>query len=507
MSEYGTVYLVGAGPGDPDLLTLRAAELLRRADAVVYDALVPPAVLDLCPGDTDRIYVGKRGGRPSASKREIARMLADLAREHLVVVRLKAGDPFIFGRGGEEALELAAAEIPFEIVPGLTAGTAAAAYAGIPVTHVGLASTVTLVTGNDEGESGAGGIDWEALACRGGTIVIYMGVARLERNLERLRLAGLSPRTRAAVVEWGTHPRQRTVVGTLADLPARARDAGIGAPAVVVVGEVVGLRERLRWYERRPLFGKRVVVTRARAQAAELVGKLRTAGAEVVPFATIRIVPPDDRSPLLRAAGAVDGYDWLVLTSVNSVSAFWSALREVGRDTRSLAGVSICAIGPATAAAIELEGARADLMPREFHSGSLTRAMSEEVDLVGARVLLPQGDSARPVIAAALGEAGAEVDVVTAYRNVPDLAEAQRMRQRTIRGEIDVVTFTSGSTVRNFLDAVGPDLGSARIASIGPATSAVARELGLPVDVEATEHTIPGLVDALVRYYASARPA
>jgi uroporphyrinogen III methyltransferase / synthase len=501
MNARGTVYLVGAGPGDPDLLTLRAADLLRRADAVVYDALVHPAVVERCPADTRRIYVGDQGGEDSAPQEEVGRMLRDLAESHGVVVRLKGGDPFIFGRGGEEALALVEAGVPFEIVPGVTAGTAAAAYAGIPVTHGGLASSVTLVTGQEEAVRELSDVDWEALACRGGTVLFYMGVSQLEHNLARLVDAGRSSDTPAAVVQWGTFPRQRTITGTLATLAARAREAGIGAPAVVIVGEVVALRDQLRWFERRPLFGRRVVVTRARAQAAELVSRLAALGAEVVPFPTIRIVPPEDRGPLLRAAGAIDGYDWLVLTSVNAVANFWGALREMGRDTRSLAGVSICAIGPATAAAIEMEGARADLVPPEYHSDSVARAMTGEVDLTGARVLLPQAEAARPIIARSMVEAGAEVDAIIAYRTVPDLAEVERVRRLVLRDEIDVLTFTAGSTVRNFVDAMGTDVGSAQIACIGPATSAVARELGLRVDVEAGVHTVPGLVDALVAHF------
>lgn len=497
----GTVFLVGAGPGDPGLLTLRGAELLSRADAVVYDALANPVLLERSPSDAERVYVGKRGGEHTRTQEEINALLVELARRHAVVVRLKGGDPFVFGRGGEEALALVEAGVPFEVVPGVTAGVAAPAYAGIPVTHRGLASSVTLATGHEDPEKAESDLDWGQLARGAGTLVFYMGVGRLRANFDRLVEAGRPADTPAAVVEWGSRPRQRVVSGTLRTLPGLVEEAGIGAPAVVVVGEVVRLRERLAWFEARPLFGKRVVVTRARAQASDFAATLEALGAEVVQFPTIRITDPADPEPLRRAAGEADRFDWIVFTSVNGVGRFWTALREAGLDTRSLAGVSLCAIGPATAAAIEMEGARADLVPERFVAEGVVEALLQETGLQGSRVLLPRAEEARSVLPESLREAGAEVVEVTAYRTVPDGSEAELLRQRLRAGEIDLVTFTASSTVRNYVGLLGAETGGARVASIGPVTSATARELGLPVHVEAEEHTIPGLMRAVLAFY------
>lgn len=501
----GRVYLVGAGPGDPGLLTLRAAELLARADVVVYDALVSPQIVDRCPPDAERVYVGKRGGEHSRTQEEINALLVELGRRHASTVRLKGGDPFVFGRGGEEALALVEAGIPFEVVPGVTAGVAAMAYAGIPVTHRGITSSVAFATGHEDPVKSGSDLDWEHLGRGVGTVVFYMSVGRMAANFERLVAAGRSPDTPAAAVEWGTYPRQRVVTGTVGTLPGRVAEAGIGAPAIVVVGEVVGLREKLAWFESRPLFGKRIVVTRARAQASDFAAALEALGAEVLQFPTIRIVDPPDREPLRRAASEADRFDWIVFTSVNGVARFWSALREAGRDTRALAGVSLCAIGPATAAAIEMEGARPDLVPERFVAESVLEALEREADLRGARILLARAETARSVLPDTLRERGAEVVEVAAYRTVPDGAEAQELRARLRGGGIDMVTFTASSTVRNYVDAVGAETGSAEIASIGPITSAAARELGLPVHLEAAEYTIPGLVRAIRERFEGAR--
>ncbi|HEV2148143.1 MAG TPA: uroporphyrinogen-III C-methyltransferase [Longimicrobiaceae bacterium] len=502
----GTVYLVGAGPGDPGLLTVRAAELLARADVVVYDALVSPEVLDRCPADTERVYVGKRGGEHSRTQEEINALLVELGGRHEAVVRLKGGDPFVFGRGGEEALALVDAGIPFEVVPGVTAGVAAPAYAGIPVTHRGITSSVAFATGHEDPVKADSDLDWEQLGRGVGTVVFYMGVGKMAANFGRLVAAGRSPDTPAAAVEWGTYPRQRVVAGTLRDLPGRVAEAGMGAPAIVVVGDVVGLRERLAWFEARPLFGKRIVVTRARAQASGFAAALQALGAEVVQFPTIRIVDAPDPEPLLRAAAEADRFDWIVFTSVNGVARFWSALRETGRDTRALAGVSLCAIGPATAAAIEMEGARPDLVPERFVAESVVEALEDETELRGSRILLARAETARSVLPDSLRERGAEVVEVVAYRTVPDGAEADHLRARLRAGDIDLVTFTASSTVRNYVDVLGPEVGRAEVASIGPITSATARELGLPVQVEAAEYTIPGLVRAIrERFRGAAR--
>jgi uroporphyrinogen III methyltransferase / synthase len=501
VSAPGTVYLVGAGPGEPGLITVRGAELLAVAEVVVYDALVNPRLLDGCPPGVELHYVGKRGGRHTLPQAEINALLVELSGRHSSIVRLKGGDPFVFGRGGDEALALRDAGIPFEVVPGVTAGIAVPAYAGIPVTHRGVASSVAFVTGHEDPAKDATDLDWGHLALGISTLVFFMGMLRMRDNFRSLIEHGRDPSTPAAVIEWGTYPRQRTVSGTLESLPDLVDREGLRPPVVVVVGEVVALRERIAWFEDRPLFGKRVVVTRARAQASGFAARLDAMGAEVVQFPTIRIVPAADEEPLLRAAREADGYDWIVFTSVNGVARFWAAMRAVGRDARALGGVSICAIGPATAAALELEGVRADLVPEKFVAESVLEALRAEGDLTGRRVLLPRAELARSTLPEGLEAAGAEVTDVVAYRTVPDGGEAERFREMLAAGEVDLVTFTASSTVNNFVDLVGTAIGGAVVASIGPITSATARERGLPVHIEASEYTIDGLLDAIRSFF------
>jgi uroporphyrinogen III methyltransferase / synthase len=495
----GTVYLVGAGPGDPDLLTVRARQLIEVADALVYDALVHPSVV-AGAGTAERIYVGKRAGQHSHSQEEINRLLVEVAGRCGTVVRLKGGDPFVFGRGGEEAIALADAGVPFEIVPGVTAGIAAPAYAGIPVTHRGVATHVTFATGHEDPGKDGSGMDWELLA-RSGTAVFYMGIGKLEENLARLEGAGRDPGTPAAAIEWGTYPRQRTVTGTVRTLPAVVADAGIRPPAVVVVGDVVRLRDRLRWFEERPLFGIRVLVTRARAQASSFVDRLRDLGADPVEFPTIRIAPPSDGGAALAAAARNAGrYDWIVFTSVNGVSRFWKALEAGGMDTRALAGARVCAIGPATSGELARRGVAADLVPERFVAESVIAALEEAGEVPGSRILLPRAQEARDVLPRALAERGAEVSDVPAYRTEPDGEGSDRIRDRLREGTLDVITFTASSTVRNFVDLVGTDIGDAVVASIGPITSRTAREAGLPVHLEADRYDIPGLIEALMAW-------
>lgn len=502
----GRVYLVGAGPGDPRLLTIRGAELLAIADFVVYDALVHPAILGRAPETAGREYVGKRGGESSRSQESITALLVELAGRHDVVVRLKGGDPFVFGRGGEEAEALAAAGVSFEVVPGVTAGVAGPAYAGIPVTYRGVSANVTFVTGHEDPAKDGGGLDWARIARAGGTLVLYMGVRRMQENLERLVAAGRPADTPAAVIEWATYPRQRTVTGTLANLAASARAAAIESPALVIVGEVVSLRDRLAWFESRPLHGKRILVTRSRGQASRFAGELEALGAEVMEFPTIRIAPAADVEPLRAAIRAVGEFDWIVFTSVNAVEHFWLELQACGRDARALSGVSLCAIGPATAAALELHGVHADLVPTESVSEAVADALSTQVDLSGSRVLLPRAEIAREALPRLLGDRGAIVSDVAAYRTLPETRNAQEIRGHLESGALDLITFTSSSTVRNFVAAVGTRVGMAEIASIGPVTSRTARELGLEVAVEAREYTIPGLVRAVTEHYAT-RPS
>lgn len=503
-SAVGTVYLVGAGPGDPGLLTLRGAELIAAADAVVYDALANPALLEHARTNVELHDVGKRAGRHSRTQDEINALLVELAARHASVVRLKGGDPFVFGRGGEEALALRAAGVPFEIVPGVTAGVAAAAYAGIPVTQRGMAATLTFATGHEDPDKPGSDLDWAGLARVGGTVVFYMGVGRMAENFRRLVDAGRSADTPAAIIEWGTYARQRTVSGTIATLPDLAARAGIGAPALIVVGGVVHLRDSLRWFDVRPLTGMRVVVTRARAQASSLARALTDLGAEVIEFPTIRIAPPSDLAPLQDAVRRLPEFGWIVFTSANGVEAFFAALCSAGLDARALAGARLCAVGPATAAALARHGLRADLIPPEYVGDAVVGALAGAGELREARVLLVRAEVARAALPDELRARGATVHEVAVYQTLPDAGDAARVRELFAARQVDVVTFTAGSTVRNFAALVGPDLGGAAVISIGPRTSEAARAAGYEVAAEAGVHTVEGVV-AAVRALAASR--
>jgi len=404
----------------------------------------------------------------------------------------------VFGRGSEEAQVLAQAGIPFELVPGVTAGVAAPAYAGIPVTHRGISTSVTFVTGHEDPTKGDTDTDWSALARAGGTIVLYMGVKRLPDIVDALRAGGMSPETPAAVIEWGTYPRQRTVTATLATLVERARAERIAAPSITVIGNVVRLRDEIAWFDRRPLHGRRIVVTRARAQASELSELLRALGADVVEVPAIRIEPLD-LAPLDSALARLASYDWLVLTSRNAVSILWDALRGRGLDARALASVKLCAVGSGTAEALLEHGLAVDLVPARAMAEGVIEALAARDDVRGSRVLFPKAEGARELLPAKLTEMGAAVDAIDIYRSVPDGAGAEPLRAALARGEVDLVTFTSSSTVRNFVDAVGDEYARAvRAVSIGPITSETARELGVEVAAEAQDASVSGLVEAVV---------
>ena len=509
----GIVYLVGAGPGDPGLLTVRARELLDGCDAIVYDALANPALLPrvgLDGREPELHFVGKRGGDASGSARQddINALLVRLAREGKRVVRLKGGDPFVFGRGSEEAQALAAAGLRFEVVPGVTAGIAAPAYAGIPVTHRGVATSVTFVTGHEDPTKEAQQTDWSALARAGGTIVLYMGVKRLPAIADALRAGGMPGSTPAAAVQWGTYGRQRTVVATLDTLVDRAAAEGIAAPVITVIGPAVALREEIAWFDRpelRPLLGARVLVTRARAQAGTLADQLRALGADVLeaPAARIeRIEGPAGGMPagLRYAVTHLADYQWAMFTSQNAVAIFWEALRAEGRDARALAGTKVCAVGPATAEALIARGIAVDVVPRRFVAEGMLEALRERGDLHAARVLYATAAGARDALPEGLVAMGADVDVVPLYRSVSDAEHAAPMRDAVAGGEADLVTFTSASTVRGFVDAVGPELARrVRAASIGPITTEAARAAGIEIACEADESTIDGLVAAIVK--------
>ncbi len=484
-----TVYLVGAGPGDPALLTLRGAEVLANADVVIYDRLSVMSLLDLAPADAERISVGKQPGGPRTSQEDINAQLVARGRAGQQVVRLKGGDPFVFARGGEEAAALAAAGVAFEVVPGITSAVAVPAYAGIPVTMRYSSTSFTVVTGHEDPAKGEGSVNWEAVAALGGTVVVLMGAARCRTICDRIVAGGMAPETPAAAVQWGTRPNQRTLRATLATLA----DLDPQPPATIVIGEVAAAD--LAWFEKRPLFGRRIVVTRAQPQATEFAAALRRRGAEPIEMPVIAFEPPKDLDRLTRAAVEVASYDWVVLTSPNGVSRFFEHLH----DARSLGGVRVAAIGPGTAAALADRNVVADLVPEQYVAESLLEALSDEVGPDGpGRVLIPRAESARDVLPDGLAAAGWDVDVVPAYRTVaPDPAPDAT----ALLSDAEVITFTSSSTVINFTDTYGTDAVPEVVATIGPITSATVRSLGLEVTVEATEHTVDGLIAALEDFF------
>jgi uroporphyrinogen III methyltransferase / synthase len=491
----GTVYLVGAGPGDPGLMTVRALELLESADVIVHDRLIPPGALESARPDAELIDVGKRPGAAETSQLEIERLIVDRARAGRRVVRLKGGDPFLFGRGGEEAEALARAAIPFEVVPGVTAGVAAAAYAGIPLTHRDDASAAAFVTGHEDPLKDESALDWDALARFPGTLVLYMGVKRLPALVERLIAAGRDGGEPAAVVERATLPGQRTVSAKLADLPGAVAGAGIRPPAIVLTGPVAARRETIAWLERRPLHGRRVVVTRARSQASGLSSALASLGADVVELPSIRIVPLLDSAEVRDAVQAIHAYALVCLTSPNGARLLFQALRASGRDARALAGATVAAIGPGTAAALGRQGISADVVPQRSIAEELVESL-RDFPVAGRPVLIARAAEARDLLPDALRERGAEVDVVALYETVaedPDPAALEAARSA------DYVTFTSSSTVRNFVAALdGRFPEGVRVVSIGPVTSETAREAGLTVSVEADRHDPDGVVEALL---------
>ena len=505
------IYLVGSGPGDPGLFTVKGVRCMQEADAVVYDRLAPEVLLKHARPEAERIYVGKRPGNPTMSQEGINALLVELGQAGKTVVRLKGGDPYIFGRGGEEVLALIEADLPFEVVPGVTSGVAAPAYAGIPVTHRNVSTSVAFVTGHEDPTKGRSDVDWEEIATGADTLVLYMGVGRLREISAGLVAAGRSPETPVACVRWGTKPEQRTVTGTLENIAERVAEAGLKPPAITVVGDVVALRESgLDFFERRPLFGRRVVVTRARAQAGDLSARLEKLGAEVYEFPTIEIQPPEDFGPLDAAIRDLDSFGWIVFTSVNGVEAFVGRLRRHGLDLRAVPRrARVAAIGPATAEKAEEAGLKVDVVPEEYRAEALIEAL-EAGSLAGERVLIPRAKVAREILPERLREAGAEVVVPPAYESIPSLEGREELASRLEAGEVDCVTFTASSTVENFVHAFGAReaarlLARTRVACIGPITAQTARGHGLGVDVEAEEYTIPGLVEA-VRCLFAAEP-
>ncbi|SLM49743.1 Porphyrin biosynthesis protein HemD [Nitrospira japonica] len=503
----GKVYLVGAGPGDPGLLTIKGKACLEQADVVLYDYLANPALLRFVSERAERIYVGRRGRGRYQKQEDINRVLIERAKAGQVVVRLKGGDPFVFGRGGEEAEAVAAAGIDFEVVPGVSAAVAVPAYAGIPVTHRTLASMVTVVTGHEDPSKPETDLDWTKLAMLPGTLVFLMGMKTLPAIVARLMEQGRAADTPVAAIRWGSRADQRTISGTLRDIVAKAEAAKFEPPTVIVIGDVVRLRNRLNWFERRPLFGKRIAVTRPESQAGEFTQVLSTYGAEPVVVPTIQIVPPDSWKTLDEAIRRLGDYRWLILTSVNGVAPFMNRLRAAGKDARALSHLRVCAIGPRTARELEVHGIVPDLIPAQYQAEGLLDALGKEA-IRGTRVLIPRAEAAREILPERLTEMGARVDVIPVYRTVAPTAALDWFKEEIESGRIHMVTFTSSSTVRNFVDLMGGAAAAKRlmepvpIGCIGPITADTAAEYGFSVAVVPEENTVPALAEAIVRHFA-----
>lgn len=500
----GKVYLVGAGPGDPGLLTLKGKAALERADCIVYDFLAAAALLRHARPGAERIFVGKRGGGPRRPQPEISQLLVAKARKGLVVVRLKGGDPFVFGRGGEEAQALVKAGVPFEIIPGVTSGIAAPAYAGIPVTHRDFGSSVCFVAGYENPAGDDSRVDWKGIAASSATLVFFMGTRNLEAIARRLVESGRAPETPAAVIRWGTRSRQEVVTGTLGDIATRA--ARMTPPTVIVVGDVVRLRDQLNWFEKLPLFGKRIVVTRAREQAGSFCDALEELGAETVTIPTIEIRPPQSWEPLDNAIRRLETFDYLLVTSANGVRNFLARLEACGRDVRALKGLTLGAIGPATAAEFARTGVRVDFIPAQYQGEGLLQALSGR-EIRGKSFLIPRAKVARDLVPRVLRESGARMEVVEAYETVVPALRPDELREM-FTPMPDAITFTSSSTANHFAKLLGSRppadaLAGIAVASIGPITSGTLGKLGVQVDIEAKDSTVPGLIQALTEYFGA----
>ncbi len=505
----GTVYLIGAGPGNPKLITIRGRECINRADIIVYDYLANPRLFSEANPEADKVYVGKRGSDHSVEQDEINELLVQAAKDGKTVARLKGGDAFIFGRGGEEAAYLAKNNIPFEIVPGVSSAYAAPAFAGIPVTYRDLASDVAFITGRERYVSGKPGIAWEMLAKSAGTLVFLMGVKNLPNLVKELQDNGKAETTPVAVIRWGTLADQTTITGTLGNIVEKVREKDLHPPAVIVVGEVVKLRETLAWFEKKPLFGSRIIVTRAAGQAGALTELLEEAGAEVIELPTIKIMPLNDYSLFDSAVSEMSAlkdapvFDWTIFTSVNTVRFLIQRIKHLGFDVRILAKTKIAAVGSATAAELESQNISPDLIPNDFRAEGLISAFEKE-GIADKKILIPRALKARSVLPDHLAKLGARVTIAPIYQNVPANPPVDRIIKRFKENAIHVITFSSGSTVRNFVALMsandcGPELiNTAKIATIGPVTAADAKKSGLVVDIMPKDSTIPALVEAIV---------
>ncbi len=506
--KMGKVFLVGAGPGDPGLITVKGRECISSADVVIYDFLANPVFLSYAREGAERIYVGKKGGQHTVPQEGINALIVERAKMGRNVVRLKGGDPFIFGRGGEEAEELVQAGVDFEVVPGVTSAIAVPAYAGIPLTHRDYTATVAFITGHEDPEKKESNIAWDKLATGAGTLVFLMGVGNLSAIAERLMEYGRNPATPVAVIRRGTGPDQETLVGTLEDIAKLAEKSGMRPPAIIVVGEVVRLREKLAWFEKRPLFGRRIVVTRAREQASGFMERLSQLGAECIQFPTIEVRPPESFEPMDSAIEQLSQYDWLLFTSVNGVKYFLQRLHALGGDVRDLKGVKIGAIGPGTAGAWMEMGIRPDLVPEEYRAEAIVEGLGG-IGIKGKKILIPRAVKAREILPLELRKMGAEVEVVPAYQTVRPDDDVEFVKGMLDRKEVHMVTFTSSSTVTNFVEMFGSwketlreKMASVASACIGPITAKTAEGYGFSVDLMPSEYTIDALTEEIVAFFS-----
>jgi uroporphyrinogen III methyltransferase/synthase len=495
------VYLIGAGPGDPGLLTLKGKRCIEEADVIIYDHLVNKKLLEFAKDGAEIIYVGKVAGKHTKSQEEINSLLVAKSKAGKTVARLKGGDPFIFGRGGEEALELVNHKIPFDVIPGITAATSVPAYAGIPLTHRDFNSSIALVTGHEDPLKGGSKIEWKGLSTCIENLIFFMGAKNLPNIVKKLIENGRKPDTPIAVIRWGTTPLQETIVGRLNDITEKAKN--VKPPAIIVVGDVVALRDKLNWFEKKPLFGKRILITRPKRQADGFVELLGNEGAITLQFPTIETVPPDSWDALDNTIKRLDTYQWLIFTSANGVRFFIERLKTNKKDIRELKGIKICAIGPKTAASVESLGISVDAVPEKYIAEGVIEEMNK-YGVKGKKMLLPRASVARDILPIELKKMGAEIDVVDAYKTVKPVEKANEIKNMLKNKEIDVITFTSSSTVKNFMDYFNDDkkiLKNITIASIGPITAKTVEEFGLKNDIVSDEHTIERFTEKIIEYF------
>ena len=496
----GRVYLTGAGPGAKDLISIRAIEKIKIADVIIYDYLANPKFLEFAKDNAEIIYVGKQGGCHTLSQDEINQLIIDKAKEGKIVVRLKGGDPYIFGRGGEEAEELVNEGIPFEIIPGITAASAATAYAGIPLTHRDFTASVAFITGHERDDTEYSKIHWDKIATGIGTIVFYMGVKNLPYIVENLIKHGRNPETPVALIRWGTMPYQETVTGTLSNIIEIVKEKNLKPPAIIVVGEVVKLREKLRWFDIKPLFGKKIIVTRAREQASSLVERLEEYGAHVIEFPVIEIVEPEDYSELDNAIKNIKTYNWIIFTSVNGVKFFLNRLKFHKKDVRILDGIKICAIGPKTAEMFENFGIYPDFIPKKYQAEYIIEGL-QKIGIKGKKFLLPRAKVAREILPEKIKEYGGIIDVITVYETkMPDTRKDEVLNLLK-ENKIDYITFTSSSTVKNFIEMIDNKidlLKNVKLVSIGPITSDTIKSYNIKPSIEAKKFTIEGIIEAIL---------